>query len=570
MEISDKLRWSVVSSESIFDQLKLDLGEGHRLTRCPLENLQATYGKTDAVLVELNSGGAGFNFQAAAELGLPVPFFMKSGTDGQFLGVCRFGTHKAVLAALAGVGEWWELKAGRAQPYEVFRKLLNRVSDGIAELDSEDRIRWVNTSLKQAVPDLEWEGARLQDMVRDEDHVRLLALRDQHATGVVLPIAVHLPQGEQVELDPSPWFSPSGDLVGTSLVFRQVRKTDDQESRSKELFCLYSLAASMGQASNVEEALATSAQRASDLLELPGGGASLDIDERSVSQHFQGERLGEPVLNYFSRLRATFPPGKRALVERSLPSDHPLYGSDIRGFAAIPLEFGEQRVGLLWFVAKEEGRFARETVSLLISIANQLSAIVENLHFAEQRLASEADKKRFYKDALCAVTGGKLVLGESAELDATWESAGVSKGEVEISEKADVPRSRAFVEKAMSGEGVSDEKIHDAALCATEAVGNVVKHAENGQLAVKVTDETITIRIADQGGGIDFAHLPSAVLAAGFSTAPSLGMGYSILLELMDRVHLATSPAGTILLLEIQKQEADPLAAFAHLMDGDF
>ena len=36
----------------------------------------------------------------------------------------------------------------------------------------------------------------------------------------------------------------------------------------------------------------------------------------------------------------------------------------------------------------------------------------------------------------------------------------------------------------------------------------------------------------------------------GFSTKVSLGMGYTIMLELADRLWLATSPAGTVLQLE--------------------
>ena len=126
------------------------------------------------------------------------------------------------------------------------------------------------------------------------------------------------------------------------------------------------------------------------------------------------------------------------------------------------------------------------------------------------------------------------------------------------------------MEDALGDQGLTEEKVQDAALCATEAVGNVVKHADRGSLAVRTTEQTVTIRIDDQGPGIDFAHLPNAVLNAGFSTAPSLGMGYSILLEMMDHVHLSTDHTGTVLLLEIQKQEADPLDAFAHLLEGDF
>ena len=568
---NEYIKWTVVSREPAFDQLKLDLGPPHLLTRAPREKVKQILGESDVVLVELEQSGSGFDFKLAAEHGLPVPFLLRSDTEGQYIGVCRFGLHKQIFSTLNAVGEWWELRAGRSRPYEVFRKLLNRVSDGIAELDSKDRIRWVNTPLKQAVPELDWEGALLQDIVKQEDQQRLRALRTQHSTGVVVPFAVHLPNGEQVELDPSPWFDEQGELVGTSLLFRKVRNTAEQESRANELFCMYSLATSLGQAATVEEALKTALERTTDLLNLPAGGAVLDYESSKISQqHRQEGPMSSSLDEHFQKMVRSFPSNKKALVQREVPETHWLRNFDLEGYAVVPIEIGEKRVGGFWLVAQEKGRFARETVSLLISIVNQLAVIIENLANSQAQLTAELEKKRFYKDALCAVTRGKLSLCDRCELEQVWQLAGLDKGTIEILAKADVPRSRHFVETALLETGLTEEKIQDAALCSTEAVGNVVKHADTGNLAVRDNEQTVTIRISDQGPGIDFAHLPNAVLNAGFSTAPSLGMGYSILLEMMDRVHLSTDHRGTILLLEIQKQEADPLDAFAHLMEGDF
>lgn len=568
---SEYLRWAVVARESAFDQLKLDLQGPHLLTRTPRNKVRQILGESDVVLVELEQSGPGFDFRTAAEHGLPVPFLLRSDTEGQYIGVCRFGLHKRIFDALNSAGEWWELRAGRSRPYEVFRKLLNRVSDGIAELDSTDRIRWVNTPLKQALPDVKWEGARLQDVINKEDQHRLRALRAQHATGVVVPFAVHLPHGEQVELDPSPWFDEQGELVGTSLLFRSVRNTAEQESRANELFCMYSLATSLGQAATVEEALRTALDRTTELLNLPTGGVILDYQSFQITHEVQKDgEMPESLSEHFRRLVRTFPASKKALVEREVSRDSLLNEFNLHGYAVVPIEIGEERSGGIWLAADEKGRFARETVSLLISIVNQLSVIVENLAYTQAQLTAELEKKRFYKDALCAVTQGKLTLCERDELEETWKNAGDDKGKVQITETKDVPTCRRFVESALADEGLTEEKIQDAALCATEAVGNVVKHADSGSLAVRTTEQTVTIRIADQGPGIDFAHLPNAVLNAGFSTAPSLGMGYSILLEMMDHVHLSTDHRGTLLLLEIQKQEADPLDAFAHLLEGDF
>lgn len=571
MSSTESLRWTVAAREAVFDQLKVDLRDEHLVTRSPLEDVYAGFGQSDVVLVEVDRASAAFDFDNASAAGLPVPFLVRSNTEGQFLGVCRFGLHKRVFKVLSAIGQWWELRSGKGRPYEVMRKLLNRVSDGIAELDAEDRVRWVNTSLMRALPAVEWEGARLENIVRADDQVRLRALREQHSEGIVVPFAVHLPNGEQADLDPSPWYDEHGKLQGTSLVFRQVHNTAEQESRANELFCLYSLATAIGQATSVPEALAVAIERTTELLGLPAGGGTVHAGDGTVEKDYSpGLDMPGAVRDYFHALLAKFPRGKRAQVERVVDSESVLAKHGLNGYAVVPIEIGEERVGLIWFLAQETGRFPRETISLLISMANQLSMTIENLLYAQARLAAEADKRTFYKDALCAVTRGKLVLCERDELEQSWEACGQDKGQVEITENADVPKARRFVESALQNEDLSEEKIADAALCATEAVGNVVKHADRGTVAVRTTPTTATIRIEDVGPGIDFAHLPNAVLAAGFSTAPSLGMGYSILLEMMDRVHLSTNTSGTIILLEIQKQEADPLAAFAHLMINDF
>jgi anti-sigma regulatory factor (Ser/Thr protein kinase) len=561
----------VASREATFDQLKVDLHDEHLVTRKPLEDIYGMFGESDVVLVEVDRASAAFDFELASSAGLPVPFLLRSVTEGQFLGVCRFGLHKRVFKVLSSIGQWWELRAGKGRPYEVMRKLLNRVSDGIAELDADDRVRWVNTSLMRALPSVEWEGARLENIVRADDQVRLRALREQHSEGIVVPFAVHLPNGEQADLDPSPWYDEHGKMQGTSLVFRQVHNTAEQESRANELFCLYSLATAIGQATSVHEALSVAIERATELLGLPAGGGSVRAGDGLITkEHAPGLEMPSAVREHFHALLTKFPQGKRAQVERVVDSESVLAQHGLNGYAVVPIESGEERVGLIWFLAQETGRFPRETISLLISMANQLSMTIENLLYAQARLAAEADKRTFYKDALCAVTRGKLVLCERDELEETWAICGADKGRVEITENADVPKARRFVEQALQDEGLSEEKIADAALCATEAVGNVVKHADRGAVAVRTTEATATIRIEDVGPGIDFAHLPNAVLAAGFSTAPSLGMGYSILLEMMDRVHLSTNTSGTVILLELQKQEADPLAAFAHLMVNDF
>jgi anti-sigma regulatory factor (Ser/Thr protein kinase) len=233
------------------------------------------------------------------------------------------------------------------------------------------------------------------------------------------------------------------------------------------------------------------------------------------------------------------------------------------GLAVIPLQVQGQVTGCLWFVSTDPGHFSREVVSLLISLSIPLAVAVENFRHVEDKLQEEASRRQFYRDALHAVTRGKLYLCEPPELALVWSQAGLSAGERHISSYADVPGLRHFVEETLLAEGFSEEKCHDMALCATEAAGNVVKHAESGRLEIRILGEEACILIEDRGPGISFTNLPNAVLTAGFSTAPSLGMGYSILLEMADALYLCTHPAGTSVMMQVSRKVVDPLEAFA-------
>ena len=56
--------------------------------------------------------------------------------------------------------------------------------------------------------------------------------------------------------------------------------------------------------------------------------------------------------------------------------------------------------------------------------------------------------------------------------------------------------------------------------------------------------------IRDDGPGIDFRTLPHATLQRGFSTESSLGMGFTIMLQVCERVLLSSRPGRTSVVLE--------------------
>jgi PAS domain S-box-containing protein len=168
---------------------------------------------------------------------------------------------------------------------------------------------------------------------------------------------------------------------------------------------------------------------------------------------------------------------------------------------------------------------------------------------AEQALRrQEEDIRRAYVDVLDAVTGGKLILlseeafagelgqppGDAAPITSPEQLAEARRLVLDVAEKRYPGRVRRADLLSPLG----------------EALTNALKHAGGGTCRVFANDGCLQIAVADEGPGIDFTTLPRATLVPGFSTAASLGMGFTSMLQLSDRVLLCTRPGRTEVGLE--------------------
>ena len=172
------------------------------------------------------------------------------------------------------------------------------------------------------------------------------------------------------------------------------------------------------------------------------------------------------------------------------------------------------------------------------------------LELGQLRREEEIRRRQVYKDVIYAVTNGKLLLVEREELE-KYANEDKKIASMEISEAADVGKARNIVEEIAKNFKLSAPRVYDLVVCVSEAVTNVIKHARTGYMYVKKTKEKLQIWIEDAGPGIDFSQLPTFTLRKGFSTKPSLGYGFTILLELLDQLLLCTSAQGTIVVLEM-------------------
>lgn len=171
----------------------------------------------------------------------------------------------------------------------------------------------------------------------------------------------------------------------------------------------------------------------------------------------------------------------------------------------------------------------------------------EALEAAHQRLLStEVEKKRFYGEVIRAVTRDKLQLVEPGEI----LTVGAQRLAVPLQNPESYAEFRRELRRLSQEAGLSEGAAEDLVVASGEAATNAIKHAVGGRAAVFILDDRVTVRVTDAGPGIHPENLPSSILRPGFSTKVSLGMGFTLMLELVERLWLASGPEGTIVQLE--------------------
>jgi len=157
-----------------------------------------------------------------------------------------------------------------------------------------------------------------------------------------------------------------------------------------------------------------------------------------------------------------------------------------------------------------------------------------------------AEKKRFYREVIRFVTRDRFHLVDAADIP----DPGPAVLELPLESLRDDGVLRKQLRQVAADAGMAHDTVEDLVLAVGEAATNAIKHAVHGRCTVYQRADSLAVRVSDQGAGIRADDLPASILLPGFSKAVSLGMGYTLMLELVDRIWLATGPEGTIVQLE--------------------
>lgn len=194
----------------------------------------------------------------------------------------------------------------------------------------------------------------------------------------------------------------------------------------------------------------------------------------------------------------------------------------------------------------------------LTQITEVVVDITDRKRAEEALLARDRAIRAAYIDVLSAVTGGRLIILAQDEMETSLGQP------LSLTYAIDTAKDLATARGKLRGDlarVLSADRLQDAILAASEAMTNALKHGGKGEVQVLRAGRMIQIAVTDSGPGIDFSILPQATLESGFSTKPSLGMGFSIMLEISDKVRLATEPGHTCIVLEMAfAPQAQPLS----------
>lgn len=216
-----------------------------------------------------------------------------------------------------------------------------------------------------------------------------------------------------------------------------------------------------------------------------------------------------------------------------------------------------------WYVRRDGSRFWGD--SLITALRDERSRLrgfgmlmrdaTERRQMEQLRAEETKRQKTFLRDILASVTDGALHLClEASELPAPLPEA----ARLILTQDIDLASLRSSIRSVGEANHFDPLLTNDLIIAGSEAAMNAVVHAGGGEARVCVDENAIQVWIEDHGKGIDMEQIPHATLERGYTTAGTLGQGFKMILQTVDRSWLLTGPLGTRVVLEKFRQTPDP------------
>lgn len=189
---------------------------------------------------------------------------------------------------------------------------------------------------------------------------------------------------------------------------------------------------------------------------------------------------------------------------------------------------------------KELAQIINDTVGNLMNSGNNL----------QKKLATSVKEKDefhyIYSNLIKELSGGKLRLATPQEMK-IYLTDGLILDTLEIEKEEDIVEILEAIQKfAVS---IEESRFQQIKKALTEAITNVVIHAEKGQLTIKKKDNKLRFVISDKGPGMSLMKIPHNIFVnANVSEIPD--KGFSLLYKNADNIIFTSSKEGTIIILD--------------------
>ncbi|GIM45560.1 hypothetical protein DNHGIG_11090 [Collibacillus ludicampi] len=192
-----------------------------------------------------------------------------------------------------------------------------------------------------------------------------------------------------------------------------------------------------------------------------------------------------------------------------------------------------------------------------VPLSNEEEVVVNKKEPKETEVEEQTELKewKIYRDVMYAVTQRKFLLISKDEIPQYKKGRILCEGE--IKKRSDIPKCRNLAHKALQELSLNGVNVMGWILMISEAITNILKHAEEGRMTLVEDNGVIRVIVEDKGPGFSLKDLPNMTLLAGYSTKKSLGQGFTLMMKMAKQVLLYTSPKGSTIVLIMNKKEGE-------------